>query len=778
MDIKRREFIQFVVSGTAVTALGGSTVRAERLVPTGKSAGKIVKQIPSICEICFWRCGIIGNLNKEGELLSIEGNPKHPLSKGKLCARGNAGIELLRDRDRLKFPMKRVGKRGEGRFVRISWDEALDLMADKLKQIKEKYGAESVGYFPHGLSPKPFSKVMAGFGTPNKAEPGFAQCRGSRDVGYKLTFGTGAGSPEPCDFPHAKAVVLIGTHIGENIHTSQVNDFAQAIGRGVKLITVDPRFSVAASKSDHWLPIKPATDTALLLAWIQVLIEENIYQKEYVKEYCFGFTELRDHILDKTPEWAAEITGITADVIRETARIMAANAPAVVLHPGRHTAWYGNDTQRARAMAILTALLGAWGQLGGHYLETPITLKKRSLPKTEHRPRVDGVGSRHPLGSKHGGSTTGLVEATIKSGSYPIKAWIVYGQNVLQSIPRPEQTRQAMQELDFLAVIDVLPTEQVMYADLVLPESTYLERHDDLVSVKTRVPFISIRQPIVPPSYDTRPGWLIAKDLATRLDLKEFFPWKDMEEYQKELIQNLDLDYKTLSNIGIYCLPQGGKPYLKDLQKVKFKTPSGKIELYSNKLKNLGYSPLPDYEKIPEPPLGYFRLTFGRSPVHSFARTQNNRWLNAIQSENNLWLNSEVAIKLGLADGDFVELENQDKVRVGPVKLLVTPGIHPEMVYTQHGFGEKNPHQKRAYRKGFSDNALCSHFVTEELTGATGLRVNFVRLIKDGVPLMPKGATVMQPIQKTEPVNTTSQPTPKVEIEPAKQEEEEEEEGC
>jgi len=527
------------------------------------------------------------------------------------------------------------------------------------------------------------------------------------------------------------------------------------------------------------MPIKPATDTALLLAWIHVLIQENIYQKEYVEKYCQGFEELQEHIADKTPEWAAAITGLSAKDIRATAKIMAESAPAVVLHPGRHTAWYGNDTQRARAMAILTALLGAWGQQGGHYLETPFKLNKRKFRKTPHRQRVDGVGTRHPLGSKHGGSTTGLVEATLRPQEYPIKAWIIYGQNVLQSIPRPEQTKKAMGNLDFMVVVDVLPTEQVMYADLILPESTYLERHDDLVSVKTREPFVSIRQPVVPPRYDSRPGWFIAKELAKRLDLEEFFPWKDMEEYQKELIRNLDVDYNTLRNTGIYRIPEGGKPYFKDLEKVEFKTASGKIELYSTKLEELGFAPLPDYEAVPEPPKGYFRLTFGRSPVHSFARTQNNRWLNAIQSENSLWLNSEVAAGLNLVDGDRVEVENQDGIRVGPVKLLVTPGIHPAMVYTQHGFGEKNPQQKKAYARGFSDNVLCSNFALEELTGATGLRVNFVRLIKDGVSLMPVGAAIMQPVEREEPEEKVFQPISQPNLRSLfEEDEEEEEEGC
>ena len=204
------------------------------------------------------------------------------LSPRDSCARrGNAGTQLLYDPDRLKYPLIRTGKRGEGKFRRVSWDEALDFFATHLKDLKQKYGAESVGFFPHGVAAGFFGTLMKAYGTPNAAEPAFAQCRGPRDIGYQLTFGRAVNSPEPVDLEESKCIVLIGSHIGENVFTSQVTNFITGLQRGAKLIVVDPRFSTAASKADHWLPIKPGTDIALLLAWMNVLIAENLYDKEY-----------------------------------------------------------------------------------------------------------------------------------------------------------------------------------------------------------------------------------------------------------------------------------------------------------------------------------------------------------------------------------------------------------------------------------------------------------------------------------------------------------------
>ena len=732
-NVSRRQFLGTIAAAGAGTA-AAATVASAQNHPPGWSGTQRVEKIATTCEMCFWRCGVLASV-AGGKVIRLEGNPDHPLTKGRLCARGNAGTRLLYDPDRLKYPLLRTGKRGDGQFKRISWNEALDFLASKLKALAAEHGPESVAFFPHGLSARFFSTLMKAYGTPNSAEPSFAQCRGPREVGYTLTFGRELGSPEPLDLEESKLIVLIGSHLGENVFTSQITAFATALSRGAKVIAVDPRFSTAASKADWWLPIRPGTDIALLLAWMHVLIGEDLCDKEYIARYAQGFKELEAHVREFTPEWAAAITELPTAQIRETARAMGTAKPAVLVHPGRHVTWYGDDTQRARAMAILTALLGSWGRKGGIFLPTPIPRGAFELPDFPESPRgrADGAGTRFPLASEELGVTNGLVDATVTAQPYPIKAWIVYGQNVLESIPEPQKTRKAIEALDLMVVVDVLPVEQINYADLVLPEATYLERYDSPSIVTTaKQPFVSVRQPACEPLYESKPGWWIAREMAKRMGLEAWFPWHTPEEHLAQIIAPMEISVEELRNRGALAFP--GRPYLDDQAsdaESPVRTGSGKIELYSQELKDLGADPLPRYTPVEDPPTGYFRLIYGRSPVHSFARTQNNEALNALMPDNEVWLSTRSAKDLGLRDGERVTLENTDGVKSLPVRVKVTEGIRRDCVYLVHGFGQGSKSLHLAFRRGASDNALMTHVKVDPLMGGTGMRGTFVRPVKD-----------------------------------------------
>ena len=728
-EFSRRNFFKSsLVTGASAGAAGAA--------PPGWRGDTRVEKIATNCEMCFWRCGVLAEV-ADGKVVRLEGNPDHPLTKGRLCARGNAGIQLLYDPDRLKYPMLRTGARGEGKFKRISWTQALDYLAGRLREMKEKSGPESVALFPHGVAATFFGTLMKAYGTPNSAEPAFAQCRGPREVGYALTFGHGLGSPEPVDLAESKLIVLIGSHIGENVFTSQVTDFAEGLSHGAKLVVVDPRFSTAAARADWWMPVRPGTDIALLLAWIHVLLEEGLYDKDYIAKYALGMNELAAHVRDFSPDWAEPITELPASQIRETARAMAAAKPAVVVHPGRHATWYGDDTQRSRAMAILTALLGSWGRKGGIFLPTAIARGKFKLPPFPEpkRGRVDGAGTKYPFASEEQGITNGLVDATLSAQPYPIKAWIVYGQNVLESIPQRHKTLKAIEKLDLMVVVDVLPVEQVNYADLVLPEATYLERYDMPAIIETaKTPFLAARFPAVEPQFESKPGWWIAKQLAARLGLGTWFPWQTPEEHLAQLIEPLETNLGALRARGSVSVP--GRPYIEQRLEADgplFPTESGKIELYSKTLKESGFDPLPKFTPPADPPPGYLRLIYGRAPVHSFARSENNEALNALMSENDLWVSTSSARRFGFGDGDTVVIENTDGVRSSPVRLKVTEGIRNDCVYMVHGFGQKSRALRRAYGRGASDTELMSRVKVDPIMGGTGMRVNFVRLRRAGV---------------------------------------------
>jgi thiosulfate reductase/polysulfide reductase chain A len=730
--LSRRAFLGTAAAVGAGTLLPGSG-RAGQPHPTGWTDGRRVEKIATICEMCFWRCGVLASV-ADGRVLRIEGNPDHPLNRGRLCPRGNAGTDLLYDPDRLKYPMLRTGKRGESQLRRATWDEALDVLAERLRKLRDQHGPESVAFFPHGIGSRFFGTLLRAYGTPNSAEPSFAQCRGPRDVGYALTFGEGLGSPEPLDFDETKLIVLIGSHIGENVFTSQVTAFSEALARGAKLIAVDPRFSTAASKADWWLPIRPGTDLALLLAWMNVLIGEGRYDQAYIARHANGFDALAKHVRGFTPEWAAPITDLPADRIRETARAMGEAKPAVMIHPGRHVTWYGDDTQRARAMAILTTLLGSWGVRGGLFLSTPVPRGSLELPEfpVSERGRADGAGTTYPLASEDSGVTNGLVDATLSGQPYPIKGWIVYGQNVLESIPRPQRTRKAIESLDLMVVVDVMPVEQIRYADIVLPEATYLERYDPpVIAESAKPPFVSVRFPVCEPLHESKPGWWIAKQLARRLGLEAFFPWETPEQHFAAIVAPMELNPLELRTRGAIAFP--GRPYLEDrvaAGEAPIATDSGKIELYSQPLADLGADPLPRYTAHDPPPPGFFRLLYGRVPVHSFARTQNNRALNALVPENDLWLHTSAAAALGLKDGERVVLENTDGDRSLPIRLRVTEGIRDDCVYMAHGFGHRSRALRRAFGRGASDTALMSRVGVDPLMGGTGMRVNFVRPLR------------------------------------------------
>ncbi|MBI5503050.1 MAG: molybdopterin-dependent oxidoreductase [Deltaproteobacteria bacterium] len=731
MGYTRREFIRIAGAGAGAAAAGSGLASrwwgadGDPVPDPGTDGDKVV---PSFCELCFWKCGILCHV-KDGRVTKIVGNPKHPLSRGRLCPRGTGGTGLLYDPDRLKKPLVRANGRGGQSFREVEWSEALDRVADGLKGLREKYGPESLALYTHGYGGSWFKHLLRAYGSANVAAPSYAQCRGPREAGFRLTFGQGVGSPENTDMENARCITLLGSHLGENMHNTQVQDFALALSRGAGLVVVDPRFSVAAGKADHWLPIKPGTDLALLLAWIHVLLAEGLYDRDYVDKYAVGLDKLREHVADKTPEWAYTATTIPPEKIVATARFLAGARPASLVHPGRHVTWYGDDTQRTRAIAILNALLGSWGRRGGFFLPAQLPLPKYPYTHygTEPKPPADAAKGRvYPFADET--IASGVCDASIPgTADYDIKGWLVYGTNLLLALPEPEKTRKAIQALDLIVAIDVLPAEITGWADVVLPEATYLERCDELDAPPWRVPFAAVRQPVVEPMYDSKPGWWIARELAHRIGLADYFPWKDSVEYAMQRAHAAGLDCDAMRRDGVVV----GAPAavtIEDGVEPVFDTPSGKIELYSQPLADAGFDPLPNFTPPEEPPPGMFRLLFGRSPVHTFGRTTNNRFLSEVASTNELWLNRRAADELGLADGEQVVVVNQDEVRSEPLALRATQRIRSDCAYMVHGYGHDAPGLRFARGRGANDTRLVTRTKIDPLMGGTGMNVNFVRV--------------------------------------------------
>ena len=732
----RRDFIKISAIGLGATAVTAGAVKAglgSSLFGNENDTGtETLRRVPTFCEVCFWKCAAWAHVTEDGNIKKITGNDDDPQCNGRLCPRGTGGVGMFNDPDRLKTPLMRVTKDGKQTYREASWDEALGFISTKMNELKVKYGPESMALFFHGSSGNHFSHLMKAYGTTNLAAPSFAQCRGPRDVGFDATFGESVSSPEVTDIRDTKCLVLIGSHIGENMHNGQVQEMSAAIDKGAVIITVDPRLSTAASKSKYWLPIKPSTDIALLLAWIHVLINDELYNKEYVSAYAEGFDELKAHVKNFTPEWAYGITTLKPALIRSTAREMANAAPSVIIHPGRHAAWYGDDVQRSRAMAILNALLGSWGNRGGFFFKEGIKIPEFPHPEYPKpawswKELLDG---KYPLANE--AVTNSVIEASYPSDGREarIKGWIISGTNLVASVPLKEELTKAMQSLDLLVVVDTMPMEITGFADVVLPECTYLERYDDIRATAHREPTLCLRMPAVEPKNQTKPAWWIAKQLGERLGLGAYFNYKDYSEVLDWQLKQVGSSLEELKKIGVKKSTRKTSPYIEPGTDHQFKTASGKIQLYSHEMAEAGFDPMPVFTQHPEPQEGFYRLIYGRAPMHTFSRTANNPNLVALMPENSVWINPQVARIWGIKKDQYVWLKNQDgAVSNFAVKVRLTERIRWDSVYIVHGFGHHHKPLKFAYGRGVNDTELITNVMFDPIMGGTGMRGNFITFL-------------------------------------------------
>ena len=729
----RRDFIKISALGLGGLTLGGAAYRAlanTLFTPDSSNAIKNLSRTPTYCEVCFWKCAGWVYKNDDGRIWKVAGNDEDMCCNGRLCPRGTGGVGMFYDQDRLKTPLLRVGERGKQTFKPISWDEAFDYIADKMKSIAKVHGPECIALFTHGSGGSYFGNLLKAFGSTNITAPSYAQCRGPREVAFIGTFGEGVESPEITDLRDTKCLVLIGSHIGENMHNGQVQEMSDAIDKGATIITVDPRFSTAASKSKYWLPIKPSTDLALLLAWIHVLIYEELYDKKYVDKYTFGFDALKAHVKNMTPEWAYGITTIKPDVIRDTAREMANASPSVIVHPGRHVTWYGDDTQRERAIAILNAILGSWGRRGGYFRPDKITIPTYPHPPFPEPKRTwrDAFPGKYKLADL--ALASGICEATIPTTARDcsFRGWIVNGTNLIETLPNRKQTMEAIQALELLVAIDTMPMEITGWADVVLPECTYLERYDSIRSGPHRKAQIALRMPATEPLYDSKPAWWMAKELSKRFDLEDYFGWNTFEEMLDWQLKQLGTSLEEMQRIGVKTYEREYDDiYFGEDEDVDFYTNTGKIELYATAFEEEGFDPLPKYTAHEEPPEGFYRLIYGRAPMHTFSRTSNNPNLTDLMDENAVWINPKVAKEWGISNNQYIWLKNQDGIRSDfPVKARVTERIRWDSVYIVHGFGHADKRLTRCYGKGASDSKLITKVHTDPIMGGTGMRGNFV----------------------------------------------------
>jgi len=682
--------------------------------------------------MCTVRCPISVEV-ENGQVGFIGGNPHVPAMKGAVCPRGAAGKALLHDNERPQTPLIREGKRGEGKWRKATWDEALDYVADRLNKIKDEHGARAISFTDRGGPFRDMHRAfLKGLGTPNYNNHD-SSC--ARNVQHSALSLTGMGRKAVAyDFKNSKHVVLQFRNIFEAVNVQEVNNLMDAMEKGCKLSVIDIRSNISAAKASRFMLIKPGTDYAFNLAVIHEIINKRHYDEKFVNRYVDGFKELEQFVTPYTPEWAEAETGIEASQLRSFVEEIAEAAPSVIWHPGWMAARYTDSFYICRSIYIINALLGTYGAKGGlPFVSKPGDVGAKGLksfmdlyPKPEEK-RADGVGWKYKQFEQGPGLAHLLYEAIETQEPYPVKAYIAYRHDPLMGYPEPDRIRKMWEKLDLLVSVTFSWSDTAWHSDVVLPLSTYLERESIIATKNALKPQFFVRRRAVEPRYDSLADWEIISGLARRMDLPDlvFDTAEDLWNFQ---LEGTGVSIEDFDEKGMVSLAD--KPIYKDFEDYTFKTDSGKIEMVSKKLEDNNLTSLKPYEPPRSPKEGEFRITFGRCALHTQGHTVNNPLLNEQMSENTLWINTEKAGAMGISDGDTVTVGQNGYTET--IKAKVTDFIHPDAVFVIHGFGHRLKVESRAFGKGLADNKFMSGGmdIWDKAGGAIAYQEHFVTVSK------------------------------------------------
>lgn len=649
--------------------------------------------IKTDCILCVWGCGINAYV-EDGRLVKVEGMAEHPLSQGLLCPRGRHLVDYVYSPDRLKYPMKKAS----GSWQRISWDEALGTIAEKLDLLKDNYGARALATFCGSIGVEnielaAFADRFGGaYGTPNFLSVE-SNCFRSRILARQLTFGTYlVEEPEK-----ANCIILWG-HDPTRSKLPLARQIYHALDNGLKLVVIDPRRTPLAKRATH-IPIRPGTDCALALGMLNVIISEDLYDKDFVDKHTVGFAQLAEHVKQYPPETVEKITGVPADDIRKIARIFTTSKSASIVQGICTLDQQINGLQSSRALAILQAITGnidvpgAWTnvpfpRLGSFHID----VAEDPIGTTEHPLFHQLWGRRSPYGQ-----AMYFADAVLSEKPYPIKALLVTGGNPALTLPDSSRIKQAFKKLDFLVVMDLFMTDTARLADIVLPACSFMERSGIgyVYAVTSGLPYILLRKKVIEPLEECWPDWKFWCELGRRMGYGELFPWQSEDEIIEHWLKPSGLTLKQLSEGHPEGVFFAEKKY-DIVEKAKFKTPSGKIELYSETLAEYGYDPLPVYIEPSQSPANPelardypLILTTGvRSPQYTHTQMRNISRLRRLAPGPLAEVHPDTAGKYGIADGDMIVLETKG----GQLKIKVrtTEELLPGMVSIPHGWAEAN----------------------------------------------------------------------------------------
>lgn len=687
------------------------------------------KSVYSICGMCTVRCPIRVE-TEDNKVTWIEGN-QHLLG-GALCAKGSAGTALVADTERPQQPLIREGGRGAGRWQKVSWPTAYDYIAEKMKNIKKEYGPESVVLSSRGGPWQTMYKTFIhAYGSPNYTNHDNTCGRNTHHASLSIN---GVGRKGFIyDIKNARHLILFGRNMFASLRIAENLQTMDMLENGGRLTYVDVRQSMTGLKATRFFQVRPGTDYALALGMIHEIIKKEAFDGEFIDKYVTGFDELCYFIEQYTPAWAAKECGIKEKAIKAFVEEVIEDRPKVIFHPGWNLSRYKDSFYASRALHILNVLMGNIERKGGLLIPKGPGdcgvkgIRNLDCPKPDIK-RADGVGWKYKHFDKGPGLAHLFFDAMRTEDPYPVKAWIAMRHDPFCAMPDPQRQKFLFDQCDLLVSIDTHYSEFGWYCDVILPESTYLERDNPICVQKGLKPRLAVRRKAVEPEFDTKPAWEIFKQLATRLDLDEYFPYNTIEDLWKWQLEPTGYTMEDFEEKGFVSLTDEPVMYDPANLENQFGTPSGKIEILSKKLENAGLPSLKEYQSPIKPAKGMFRLVYGRSAVHTHGHTINNPLLSELMPENSLWINTRAANKLGINEGDLVDVTAEDGSYSGTIHANVTDFIHPEAVFTVHGFGRQIPLQNRAYHAGLSDQKLMSGKLDDwdQAGGAINLCESFV----------------------------------------------------
>ncbi|MBB85139.1 MAG: dehydrogenase [Deltaproteobacteria bacterium] len=668
-----------------------------------------VKTGYSICTICDIGCQLRSE-SRDGVLHRVKAHDSPALARH-VCYKGTAAPHIHNHADRLRVPLKRVGARGEDRWEEISYEQAIDEIAERLRGVVDRYGPEAFAVSTSGWNTQTTHgldrRFMNLLGSPNWTS-GVSLCAGNTAAVNRLTYGWFPMG----DIGNANCVVLLGHNPRKHSWTPIYNQIEGARKRGAQTIVVDPRVSEQAESATLHLQIKAGTDAALLLGWTKVIIDEGLYDKDFVRDWCVGFDQLSERVDEYPLDRVAQITGVDAELIAQAAR-MYANADGAVIPWTPITDQQLDSTSSIRLQAILRAITGNLDVVGGETLgglnpsyrtESDLQLhdaispeqRAKQLGYEKHpaytyrtaeilRPYMKKVWGREWVDQVmgcHMANPSELFRAMATGDPYPVKAFFALGNNALLSYPNQHQIHKGLMNQDLIVAHEIFMTPTAMLADYVLPGDVFSERNHiaDSWSWTNR---LSLSEAVATPPDEASSSFRFWRDLAHRMGFADEFPWQTLEDV---IDYRLEPSGQTFESFRAEKFMEIPVPRYRKYRKTGFATPSGKVELASSILEELGFDPLPYHRPAPEPTAGYPYLVFSGVREDPFFQTgqRNVGVLRRRCPSPKFFLHPEDAMRDGFVDGDWARLETAH----GEVhaKVSVQEGMRRGHLRVPHGW--------------------------------------------------------------------------------------------